>query len=331
MITIDRILCPTAAPPESPEALSCAVSLARAYKAKLFLCHVTAAPSLVNFLRGGAFNGDLRKNLVDSFANYLGPAASNTRWEIIVVEGEGDIGEEIVRTAREQRIDLIVMRSRRSRVASLLGSTAEQVSRTASCPVLIVHPQEREEQHSNNDSDLKSQIPNLKSRIFQRVLVSHDFSSSSELALSYALSMAEKFKSDLHLMHVLPEPEEDEPEIALNEVAVETAYQRALRRLQDSVPKEIYRRCRVTYIVRWGKPYREVLAYAREHDVDLVCMGALGSDFGSEALFGSNVDRVVRQATCSVLIARPLKPAVTEHMDLRITKPTFRKTFSHVV
>ena len=62
-------------------------------------------------------------------------------------------------------------------------------------------------------------------------------------------------------------------------------------------------------VVRWGKPYCQVLAYVREQEMDLVCMGALGKDFGLEALFGSNVDWVLRQATCPVLVARPLKPA----------------------
>jgi nucleotide-binding universal stress UspA family protein len=294
-----------------------AVSLARAYKAKLFICHCVRSPILPNLLNRGAPNGGVRKELTEWLERNIGLSdASQPRWKVIVVENAKDCGEEIVRTAREQRIDLIVM-SRRSR-AALLGSTTEQVSRTASCPVLIVHQKESEEDINSN-----------KSEGFKRVLISHDFSSSSELALSYAISIAQKFKSELHLMHVLPQPEEDEPEIALPPVGAETAYQRAARRLLDSVPQEVYQNCTVTHIVRRGKPYREVLAYVREQDIDLACMGALGSDFGLEALFGSNVDRVVRQASCSVLIARPLKPAVTDHLDVGISRPNLRRTFSH--
>jgi nucleotide-binding universal stress UspA family protein len=72
----------------------------------------------------------------------------------------------------------------------------------------------------------------------------------------------------------------------------------------------------VRHVVRWGKPYREMLAYAREQHINLLCMGALGRDFGSEALFGSNVDRVVRQASCPVLIARPLQAAIASPLNL---------------
>ena len=57
-------------------------------------------------------------------------------WEGIVVEGEQP--QRLVRVAAKQRIDLIVMYSRRiPRAATLLDSTAEAISRTAPCPVLI--------------------------------------------------------------------------------------------------------------------------------------------------------------------------------------------------
>jgi hypothetical protein len=41
-------------------------------------------------------------------------------------------------------------------------------------------------------------------------------------------------------------------------------------------------------------------------------MGSDGVDRGPRALFGSNVDRVIRQAPCPVLVARPFKPAAAQ-------------------
>jgi nucleotide-binding universal stress UspA family protein len=53
--------------------------------------------------------------------------------------------EEIPGFAAQPRIDLSVLGSRRRSLSTaLLGSTAEAISRTAPCPVLVVHPQERE-------------------------------------------------------------------------------------------------------------------------------------------------------------------------------------------
>jgi nucleotide-binding universal stress UspA family protein len=51
------------------------------------------------------------------------------------------------------------------------------------------------------------------------------------------------------------------------------------------------------------------LNYAEKNEIDLICLGAHGAGFGMKALFGSNVDRVLRQAPCPVLVTRPLKPA----------------------
>jgi hypothetical protein len=53
------------------------------------------------------------------------------------------------------------------------------------------------------------------------------------------------------------------------------------------------------------------LNYADKNEIDLICIGAHGAGFGIQALFGSNVDRVLRQAPCPVLVSRPLKPSMT--------------------
>lgn len=86
----------------------------------------------------------------------------------------------------------------------------------------------------------------------------------------------------------------------------------AARKLQEAVAAELNPASQppvVKCAVRWGKPYREILSYATEQELDLVCMGAHGAEYGMSTLFGSNVDRVLRQAPCPVLVARPLKPA----------------------
>ena len=312
MMRIDRILCPVNVPLEFDEAVRCAASLAAVYRAKLTICHCLASSPLFEVPGAGARVGVIRKELEDALRRYLGPSFSQMA-ELVVVDSGKDIGDQIVNTARDGSVDLIVMRSRQSRVAALLGSTAEQVSRTASCPVLVIHPREQQDGGSNERPEV------------ERLLICHDFSSSAELALSYGLSMAQKYGAELHVIHVLPEQMQDGPERGQGQTGDDTAYHRAARRLRDAIPEEVYKRRSVTLIVRWGKPYREVLAYAREQEMDLVCMGALGRDFGLEALFGSNVDRVLRQSPCPVLIARPLKLAPPLSL-VSAAEPSFKKT-----
>lgn len=301
MIRIERILCPTNLSNESDEALRYGVALARAYNAKLFLLYCGEAALASDALVAGGTKTRIRGLLKEGLARHLGLADfSMLDWEGIVIENGQDAGEEIVREAAERRVDLIVMRSRRRpRAAALLGSTAEQVCRTAPCPVLVTHPQEQEWVGlTTGEIDLR------------RVLVAHDFSTDSELALRYASSLAQEYQAELHVMHVLGRPETDGPEIVWGPGSTEGAYHHAARRLQSATTGEANLWCRVVNAVRWGKPYQEVLSYAREQEIDLICMGAQGTNFSMGALFGSNVDRVLRQAPCPVLVTRPLRPTV---------------------
>jgi nucleotide-binding universal stress UspA family protein len=221
-------------------------------------------------------------------------------WKSVVISSD-DVGEAIVRQAAIHRADLIVMRSRRRpHRAALLGSTAESVSRTAPCPVLVMHTDERDWVEASD--------PKIKLR---RVLVAYDFSDHSELALNHGLSFAQEYQSELHVMHVLPPCTLNESEVSWYPLGREGAYHQAARRLQKAVPAEAHLWCEIKHAVSEGQPYREILNYAEKNEIDLICLGAHGAGFGMRTLFGSNVDRVLRQAPCPVLVTRPLKPAMS--------------------
>jgi nucleotide-binding universal stress UspA family protein len=144
----------------------------------------------------------------------------------------------------------------------------------------------------------------------KRVLVAYDFSDYSELALKYGLSIAQENQAELHLLHVLPPRSVNDPEIAWSPLGSDSAYHTAARRLQRVVPPEVHLWCEVKTAVSEGHPYREILSYAEKNEIGLISVGAHGAGFGMRALFGSNVDRVLRQSPCPVLVARPLRPKV---------------------
>ena len=52
-----------------------------------------------------------------------------------------------------------------------------------------------------------------------------------------------------------------------------------------------------------------ILEYADEHEIDLICLGVSGVGGELQTSFGSHVEPILRQASCPVLIARPLKAA----------------------
>ncbi|HEV8205030.1 MAG TPA: universal stress protein [Pyrinomonadaceae bacterium] len=281
MINIKRILCPTDLTPYSGNALRYALALSRSYEAELILLH--CADDL------GA-----EEKMRTFVSEHINP--SDSRWRVIIAAA-GDVDQEIMQRAQTERADLIVMGSRRRpHRAALLGSTAESVCRSAPCSVLVMHSDEREFIGNELRVDLK------------RVLVAYDFSDYAELALKYGLSVAQEHQAEVHLLHVLPPRSVDEPEIAWYPSKGESAYHTAARRLQRVVPGEAHLWCNVKTAVSEGNAYREILDYAEKEEIDLISVGAHGAGFGMRALFGSNVDRVLRQAPCPVLVARPLRP-----------------------
>jgi nucleotide-binding universal stress UspA family protein len=233
-----------------------------------------------------------------SFVSF--PAIGHTAplaWEFIVTESNRP-AEAIKQQAETLDVDLIVMSSRRRPyAAALLGSTAEAVCRTAPCPVLVTR--------LPGGRHLAGAIGNFE---FKKLLVASDFSSDSELALRYGLSLAQEYQSELHLLHVLTNSKTGDEDIAWTSQSTEGPYHEAARQLHQSVPAEAHLWCEVTHAVREGRAYREIVSYAVEHGMDLICIGAhgLGSRFGT--IFGSNADRVLRESPCPVLVARSLQP-----------------------
>lgn len=306
MIDLKRILCATDFATQVDPALRYALALAQAYEAELKICY---RPNEAELSSVGVMHAKSRMNTLASvritkiFENLLlrfmePESLRQVPWQGLLIEGE-DVGEAIAQTASECAADLIVMRSRRRpHRAALLGSTAESVCRTAPCPVLVTHTDERDWVQ-----------PLTRNISLQKVLVPYDFSDHSELALKYGLSVAQEYQAELHLLHVVAPHTVSEPEISWYPPTGESAYHNAARRLQNAVPPEAHLWCDVKNVVSDGQPYREILNYAEKNAIDLISIGAHGAGFGMRALFGSNVDRVLRQAPCPVLVARPLKPA----------------------
>lgn len=295
MIELNRILCPTDLSTNLDQALRYALTLTRAYKSKLIICYRPASGEALSGSPPPVQSKELFENALHRF---LGPEELREfDWQWLLLNGE-DVGESIARAASEWGADLIVMRSRRRpHRAAILGSTAESVCRTAPCPVLVTHADERDWVQ-----------PVTWNMSLQKVLVPYDFSDHSELALKYALSLAQEYQAELHLLHVLPRYAVSEPEIEWYPARCGSGCQNALLRLRNVVPPEANLWCQVKTEVTEGHPYREILIYAEKNAIDLISIGAHGAGFGMRALFGSNVDRVLRQSPCPVFVARPLKP-----------------------
>jgi universal stress protein A len=141
-----------------------------------------------------------------------------------------------------------------------------------------------------------------------RILVPTDFSKHSEVALTYAAALAEKFGAQLLLLHVvqdlalfIPDAVAVAPPIAAPVEQFAAAAREALERVARA---DNLKRLNVRREVREGTPFYEIIRFAKEGDVDLIVMGTHGHSGLTHVLLGSVTEKVVRKAPCPVLTVR---------------------------
>jgi universal stress protein A len=143
MIVINKVLVPIDFEKASDEALIYARHLAKTFGADLHVMHV--AENL--FFRPMANNPfAIQTGIANQLAEKITKEDRKTLHAVAVMRTSDEPAEEIVQYAEHEQIDLIVMGTHgRTNMAHLLmGSVAEKVVRSASCPVLTIHSPERE-------------------------------------------------------------------------------------------------------------------------------------------------------------------------------------------
>ncbi len=130
----------------SLEARLTAIAYAKVFRAELLILHVvnsrlTGYPTLADKMPLEI--SALQKEIEQGVTQELELITNDVRRDLEPVSGHsaiGDPSEEIVRFAAEQGVDMIVIGTHGTGGVRrlLLGSTAENVVRTATCPVLVV-------------------------------------------------------------------------------------------------------------------------------------------------------------------------------------------------
>jgi nucleotide-binding universal stress UspA family protein len=140
-----------------------------------------------------------------------------------------------------------------------------------------------------------------------RILVPIDFSKHSQNAVKYAAAFAEKFAAELHLLHVVQDLSLFVPDVISGTPPLLPPADQmvaAVRESLDRLAQEQLAKLTVHRDVREGTPFYEIIAYAREKDIDLIVMGTHGRGLLAHMLMGSVAEKVVRKAPCPVLTVR---------------------------
>ncbi len=140
---------------------------------------------------------------------------------------------------------------------------------------------------------------------FEHILCPVDFSETSDLALHNAIELATKLSASLHLLHIYQYPAFSMPESDLAapmDLSLQDAYKdRLIEQLEQLNAKHQTRKFTLTSSLVEGIPYVEIVAYANEHDTDIIVMGTHGRSGLAHMLLGSVTERVVRSASVPVL------------------------------
>jgi nucleotide-binding universal stress UspA family protein len=140
----------------------------------------------------------------------------------------------------------------------------------------------------------------------KNILLPTDFSESALEATRYALELAERFGSTLHLLHVIEDPGLYLPMFESFPLPSREEFETyAETRLENWIVPDDAGRCPLQHRWAHGKPFVEILRDAREHAIDLIVMGTHGRSLASDLLMGSVATKVVRKASCPVLTVRP--------------------------
>jgi nucleotide-binding universal stress UspA family protein len=202
---------------------------------------------------------------------------------------EGDIQSQLPETIKKNNTDLVVIGTRgRTGLGKVpMGSVAEEIFRTVSCPVLTVGP--RSDSSRGTDGEIRE------------ILYATDLASASPAAAACAVSLAQEFQARLILLHVIPEPQ---PGDLVSAHDVTHAAKDLLRKL---VPEEAEAWCKPEFLVERGNPADRILELAHLRESGLIVLGIKaeeGVPGASTHLPIATAHKIVSHAECPVLTVR---------------------------
>jgi nucleotide-binding universal stress UspA family protein len=279
-ITFKNILFLTDFSEASETALAYALGLARHFGAQIYPAHAcdpmilteTAAPDILDEVEENS-----RRRLTQLAKKFAitGPA----------LFARGPVEAAVPHWVTEHGIDLIVMgtHGRHGLQHFLMGSVAEAIFRSATCPVLTVGPH-------------VAVRPYREFRA-EKVLFPTDLGPHAAFAAQYALSVARENGAQITFMHVVPLEEAFQQD---RTPLVEASF----KNLEKLVPPEAKDWCKYELKVEVGDPAKELLGYAETERPDLIVLGLpAGKNFNSHFRTGVTYN-VVSSAPCPVLTVR---------------------------
>ncbi len=283
-ISLKDILFPTDFSQSSQAALPFALTLARIYGSKVRVAHVILPEPHPRVLSPRIMEQD---SIWDDASERL-DEFTHTPWlrdvHCTSLLASGSLEEVIPALIQEHEVDMVVVgtRGRRGVSRMMLGSCAETIYRSASCPVLTIGPRVSKAEWS-----------------LHTILCPIDLEGDPTSALHYAQALAEDNAAELIVLNAFPIVPWQ------HRGAVERQNSERMRKLLPRFGKPDGVR-EPQFLVRWEPPAEAILMCAEVRNADLIVMGVRKSRLAglSSHLPWPVASEVVSGAACPVLTVR---------------------------
>ena len=321
-----RIMCTVDFSDFTDEILGYSVALCKEFNAALLLVHIVTDVDTYLGQEGMTFdNVKLQQKNILNAKEHLGEMVEDLTIDHEIIVIEGNPSDEICRLATEKETDLVITATHgKSGIKKLLlGSVTEKLIKALKCPLLILNTKEH---------DFKS-LADYEMKL-KKILVGCDFSPDSKLAFDYGLSLAQEYQAEIYLTHVIKPTEHvelkasdyiniipgnfahwrsseyfemQEKVTAKNRERINELRKRLEGQLYYMLPEECKNWCTPHTDVLTGEPYKELVKFAKEQEVDMIVLGIRGHTLCEQLLVGSTTDRVIRHAPCPVLVVQQME------------------------
>ena len=141
----------------------------------------------------------------------------------------------------------------------------------------------------------------------KNILFATDFSEASQAALPYAAAISRRYRSQLHVVHVMSSAGYIVPPEPVSAITIEAMHQAALadaRERMQTLASQLETIACHTY-VREGEVWESLSELIRTREIDLLVVGTHGRTGVEKLVLGSKAEEILRQATCPVLTVGP--------------------------
>ena len=291
-----KLLFATTASPGCDNAAKVAFDLEMKWEAKLLILHVMGVPGRSFSLQFTDVRTGQREDISPDYVEWVKEEMNNTYGKLLedsnasIVTAIGDPYREILRLARKEDVDMIIMgaHSREEDVGatkhrSVAGSTMRKVAKAARCAVVVVN-----------------RPCTTCWRLFSNIVVGTDFSKASFSAFLWAFKLAREVGANLHIFNSIDITAEGLT-LPAGQTTIEQRIKESRRRIEQTYIPKLQGYDKYSMEVWEGIPYVEILKFARDRQADLIVMAHHTREIDpEEAELGSTVEQVVLRAACPV-------------------------------